>query len=569
MVTGSALGIDAITELRAFAHPADIRLTTVGMTIAMTRRAKRKAATRNTATGSPPHSPPSRAPAQRSAEALLEELRRRLLEINDLTAAASLLNWDQATYMPQGGAGARARQNATLHRLAHERLVDAAVGKLLDALQSYSDALAPDADDASLLRVVRRDFEKAIKVPPEYVARANAHAAASYDAWTRARPANDFAAMLPFLEQTLDLSREYAGFFVPYDHIADPLIDDADEGMTTAAIGALFSQLRGELALLVRAISQRPPTDDACLYGSFDEQAQFELGLRMAARMGYDLARGRLDRTHHPFCTKFSLGDVRITTRVYESDVARGLFSTLHEAGHAIYEQGISFAFEGTPVGKGASAGVHESQSRLWENVVGRSRGFWRHFYPGLRSAFPDQLGRVGLETFYRAINKVTPSLIRADADEVTYNLHVMMRFDLELKLLDGSLRVRDLPEAWRAGMQDMLGLVPLDDRDGCLQDVHWYSGSIGGAFQSYTIGNVLGAQFYAAALEAHPQIPNEIEAGEFSTLHGWLKDNLYRHGRKYLPTELIERTTGEFSVRPYLAYLRAKYGEIYGLPVT
>jgi len=243
------------------------------------------------------------------------------------------------------------------------------------------------------------------------------------------------------------------------------------------------------------------------------------------------------------------------------------LFSTLHEAGHALYEQGVSSTFEGTPLGKGASNGVHESQSRLWENVVGRSRGFWRHFYPALRSTFPDQLERVSLDTFYRAINKVERSLIRADADEVTYNLHVMLRFDLELNLLDGSLRAKDLPEAWRAGMQAALGRAPPDDRDGCLQDVHWYSGGIGGAFQSYTIGNILSAQLYAAALKAHPEIPGEIEAGEFRALHAWLTDHLYRHGRKYLPNELIERTTGGLSVRPYLAYLRAKYGEIYRLP--
>jgi carboxypeptidase Taq len=535
----------------------------------MTRTANRKAATRNTRTDSPLHGAPSRASARRSAEALIEELKSRLLEVNDLNAAAAVLNWDQATYMPAGGAAARARQNATLHRLAHERLVDPSVGKLLDALQPHGESLSPDSDEASLIRVARRDFEKAVKVPSEYVARANALAAASYDDWTRARPANDFFTMLPFLEQTLDLSREYAGFFAPYDHIADPLIGDADEGMTTATVGTLFSQLRRELVPMVRAISVQPPTDDACLYGSFDESAQLELSLRIAAAMGYDLAHGRLDQTHHPFCTKFSLRDVRITTRVYGSDVARGLFSTLHEAGHAIYEQGISFAFEGTPLGKGASAGVHESQSRLWENVVGRSRGFWRHFYPVLQSTFPDQLSPVRLETFYRAINKVAPSLIRVDADEITYNLHVMLRFDLELKLLEGTLPIKGLPEAWRAGMQDMLGLAPPDDRDGCLQDVHWYSGSIGGAFQSYTIGNVLSAQFYAAAVKAHPEIPGEIEAGEFGILHGWLKDNLYRHGRKYLPDELIERTVGALSVQPYLAYLRAKYGEIYALPPT
>jgi carboxypeptidase Taq len=503
----------------------------------------------------------------RPAQSMLDELKRRLLEINDLTAAGSLLNWDQATYMPERGAEARGRQNAMLHRLAHQHLVDPAMGKLLDALAPYADTLSADSDEASLIRVARRDFEKAIKVPPEHVARANALGSASYDAWTRARPANDFATMLPFLEKSLDLSREYSGFFAPYEHIADPLIDDADEGMTTASIRKLFSELQSELAPIVRAISDQPPTDDSCLHGSFGEKAQFDFGLGVAAKLGYDLARGRLDRTHHPFCTKFSAGDVRITTRVYESDVARALFSTLHEAGHALYEQGVSSTLEGTPLGKGASAGVHESQSRLWENAVGRSRGFWRHFYPALQSTFPDQLGRVSLETFYRAINKVERSLIRADADEVTYNLHVMLRFDLELEMLEGSLRIKDLPEAWRAGMQAALGLAPPDDRDGCLQDVHWYSRGIGGAFQSYTIGNILSAQLFAAALVAQPQIPSEIEAGELRTLHAWLKENLYWHGRKYLPNEIIERTTGGLSVQPYIAYLRAKYGEIYRLP--
>ena len=236
----------------------------------------------------------------------------------------------------------------------------------------------------SLIRVAKRDFEKALKVPPDHVARATALGSAAYDAWTRARPANDFATMLPFLEKAVDLSREYADFFAPYDHVADPLIDDVDEGMTTTSLRKLLSELRGELLPIVRAISDQPKTDDSCLSGSFDEQAQFDFGLRVVAKIGYDLERGRLDRTHHPFCAKFSLGDVRITTRVYKSDVARAFFATVHEAGHAIYEQGISSTLEGTPLGRGASAGVHESQSRLWENMIGRSRSFWQHFYPAI-----------------------------------------------------------------------------------------------------------------------------------------------------------------------------------------
>jgi carboxypeptidase Taq len=258
---------------------------------------------------------------------------------------------------------------------------------------------------------------------------------------------------------------------------------------------------------------------------------------------------------------------VRITTRVQEHDLGDALFSTLHEAGHALYEQGVSPALEGTPLGSGASAGIHESQSRLWENVIGRSRPFWEHAYPQLQRAFPAQLGAVPMEAFYRAINKVQRSLIRTDADEVTYNLHVMMRFDLELDLLEGRLAVKDLPEAWRARMQADLGVAPSDDRDGCLQDVHWYSGGIGGGFQGYTIGNILAAQFHAAAIEAHPEIPREIAAGEFATLHGWLKESIYRHGRKFPPDELVRRATGgAMSTGPYLAYLRGKYGEIHQL---
>jgi carboxypeptidase Taq len=505
---------------------------------------------------------------RQSPEAKLVELKRRLIEISDIAAAGAVLSWDQATYMPAGGAAARARQGATLGRLAHEKFVDPALGMLLDGLQPHAAGLPYESDDASLIRVVRRDFEKAIKVPADYVARATAAGSASYDAWTRARPANDFATMRPFLERALDLSREYAGFFAPYDHIADPLIDGADEGMTTASVSALFAALRAELVSIVRAITDQPAADNSCLRGPFAEAAQLDFSLAAAQRFGYDIDRGRLDKTHHPFCTKFSVSDVRITTRVRQDDIGDALFSTLHEAGHALYEQGVSPTLEGTPLASGTSAGVHESQSRLWENVVGRSRAFWENAYPRLQVAFPGELGQVPLETFHRAINKVARSLIRTDADEVTYNLHVMLRFDLELDLLEGRLAVKDLPEAWRARMLADLGVAPPDDRDGCLQDVHWYSGSIGGGFQGYTIGNILAAQFYDAAVTARASIPHEIARGEFATLRGWLQENLYRHGRKFKPDEVVTRATGRpMTVAPYLAYLRAKYGELYRLP--
>src|SRR5215472_10658746 len=507
-----------------------------------------------------------RAARPSSTEALLADLKQRLAEIHDLDGAGAVLGWDEATYMPKGGALARGRQSALLRRLAHERFVDPALGRSLDRLAPQAGRLAPA--DASLIRVVRRDYERAIRVPAAYVARATAHGSASYNAWIRARPANDFAAMMPFLATTLELSREYASFFAPYDHVADPMIDEADQGMTTAAVRRLFAELRRELVPLARAICDRPPPEDSFLRRSFGEPEQLAFGLAAARRMGYDLERGRLDKTHHPFCTRFAAGDVRITTRVRENDIGDALFSTLHEAGHAMYEQGVDPAFDGTPLARGVSAGVHESQSRLWENVVARSRPFWEHWYPVLQRTFADQLGAVPLEAFYRAINKVERSLIRTDADEVTYNLHIMLRFDLETQLLEGRLRLADLPEAWRAGMLADVGVAPADDRDGCLQDVHWYGGGIGGAFQSYTIGNILGAQFFAAAVRTHPEIPHEIAHGRFATLHGWLTDNIYRHGRTMTPDDIVARATGgPMTTTPYLAYLRGKYGELYPVP--
>jgi carboxypeptidase Taq len=263
----------------------------------------------------------------------------------------------------------------------------------------------------------------------------------------------------------------------------------------------------------------------------------------------------------------FSVGDVRITTRVYENDLGQALFSTIHEMGHALYEQGINREYEGTPLAGGTSSGVHESQSRLWENMVGRSQSFWKYFYPQLQAAFPTQLDNVSLDTFYRAINKVGKSLIRTDADEVTYNLHVMIRFDLELQMLEGSLEVRDLPEAWNERYRSDLGIVPQTDRDGVLQDVHWYTGQIGGMFQGYTLGNLISAQFFEAALEAHPEISSEIAQGHCITLHNWLKDKIYQHGCKYTATELIRGVTGaNLRIDPFIRYIQRKYGQLYTL---
>jgi carboxypeptidase Taq len=495
----------------------------------------------------------------------MDELRRLLGEIHDLRMAAAILEWDQETLMPPGGAAARARQLATLTRLAHERSVDPALGRLLDGLRPYEESLPYENDDASLIRVARYDFERAVRVPPAFMAELVAHASEVYQHWILARPANDFPSLIPDLEHTLDLSRRLAGFFPGYEHIADPLIEYSDRGMTVSKLRPLFAELRQGLAPLVQAIAERPLADDSCLRQLYPEAAQLDFGRQVASRLGYDFQRGRQDKSPHPFMTSFSIGDIRITTRVDEHMLAQALMGTIHEAGHAMYEQGINPEYENTPLADGTSSGVHESQSRLWENIVGRSLPFWEFFYPRLQSVFPDQLDGVSLESFYRAINRVEPSLIRTEADELTYNLHVMIRFELEAQMLEGVLSIRDLPEAWHERYRADLGVTAPDDRDGVLQDVHWYGGWIGGAFQGYTLGNVLGVQFFQAAQLAHPEILGEVQHGSFGTLHGWLKDNIYHHGRKFTASELVERSTGKpVSAEPYLAYLRKKFGELY-----
>ena len=362
-------------------------------------------------------------------ETKLQELKARLLEVNDLNAAAALLSWDQSSYMPEGGAPARSRQLALLNRLSHEKFTDVEIGRLLDALQAYGESLPYDSDDAALLRLVRRNYDLQVKVPNEFVAELSEHQAESYQTWTRARPANDFALVRPILEKTLDYSRRFADFFAPYQHIADPLIDFSDYGMKADSVRAVFAQLRDGLVPLVKAITEQAPTDESFVHRHYPHQQQIDFGLAVIKDYGFDFTRGRQDLTAHPFMTKFSIGDVRILTKVKEDDVLDALFSTLHETGHALYELGINPAYEGTPLNGGTSSGVHESQSRMWENIVGRSLEFWQHYYPRLQAVFPEQLKDVTLEQFHRAANNVKRSLIRIEADEVTYNLHVMIRF--------------------------------------------------------------------------------------------------------------------------------------------
>lgn len=500
-------------------------------------------------------------------EPKLQELKTRLIEIKDIESAAAVLYWDQATYMPPGGAVARGRQMATLRQIAHEKFIDPAIGELLENLRGYEESLPYESDEASLIRLTRRLYDRAVQVPAKFMAKFSLHRAESYGAWAKARPENNFSAVQPYLEKTLEFCQEYANFFPGYEHIADPLIDDSDYGMKAASLRSLFAELRQELVPIVEAITSQTPADDSCLHQHFPEAEQIAFSHKVIEKIGYDLHRGRQDKTLHPFMTSFSIGDVRITTRVYENHLGQALFSAIHETGHAMYEQGINREFEGLPLSDGTSSGVHESQSRLWENLVGRSRGFWQYFYPQLQEFFPTQLSNVSPETFYRAINKVERSLIRTDSDEVTYNLHVMIRFDLELAMLEGKLAVKDLPEAWNDRYKSDLGIVPPNNSQGVMQDVHWYTGRIGGMFQCYTLGNIMSAQFFAAALKGVPEIPVQIQQGNYSSLLNWLQENIYYHGSKYTTAELIQRVTGSsLSIKPFISYLRQKYGEIYEL---
>jgi carboxypeptidase Taq len=496
----------------------------------------------------------------------LDELKARLRDTYDLDMVGSLLQWDQTTYMPPGGAEARGRQMALLGRLAHESRTHADIGRMLEDLREYEHGLPYDSDEAGLLRLTRRTYERATRVPLDLVSEFQNHVSATYQAWTEARPAADFRRMVPHLEKTLSLSRRWADCFPGYESIADPLIDAMDFGMKASTVRPLFAELHAALVPLVRAIAGRPRLDTSCLAQPVPEADQERFAVEVIRRFGYDFERGRIDRTHHPFMTKFSLGDVRITTKYRQDDVSFALFSTFHEAGHALYEQGISAEYEGTPLANGTSAGVHESQSRLWENIVGRSHAFCGHFYPRLQETMAG-FRNVSLDAFYRAINCVEPSLIRIEADEVTYNLHVMLRFDLELDMLEGRLAVKDLAEAWRARIKADFGLEVPSDRDGALQDVHWYSATIGGVFQGYTLGNIMSAQFYEAACRRHPRIPEEIGRGEFATLLGWLKENIHRHGAKYTAEEIVQRATGgPLTIAPYMRYLWGKYGPLYGV---
>ncbi len=489
----------------------------------------------------------------------LETLKSRLADVNALQMAGNVLDWDQQTYMPHGGSEARARHTETLSRMAHEIFTADATREALEGAKGEAEG-----DDALMLPVAERDLALATKLPTELVARKAGLASLAHEAWVTARAADDFAAFAPTLEKMFDIAREEAGHLGYTESMYDALLDQYEQGATAAEARAMFDALKGPQVALVKRIAARPETDDSVLTGDWDEAKQREFSLKLVAAIGYDLSRGRLDKAPHPFCTNFSIGDVRLTTR-YKPYLPSAIFGSLHEAGHGVYEQGSPMAWDGTPLAGGVSLGLHESQSRTWENIVGRSRPFWARFLPDLQAAFP-ALGGVKLDDFYRKINKVRPTLIRVEADELTYNLHVLVRFEIEQAILDGELKVADLPDAWNAKYEEYLGITPDSDANGCLQDVHWSMGSIG-YFPTYTMGNVLSYAIWNKLRESVGDTDALIEGGHFEPILGWLQENLYRHGRSIPPKELVARITGEpMNPQLYLDGLSAKYRAIYEL---
>jgi carboxypeptidase Taq len=498
----------------------------------------------------------------------LDELRERLGEISDLGRARALLAWDERTQMPRAGIEPRAEQLATLARIRHERLISDELGRLLDAAGAELDSQPYDSDEASLVRVARRGWEKARRVPADLRAELTRVSSLAEHAWEAARANSDFAAFLPHLERNVELRRRYAdcfdGFY-DFEHEYDPLLDDYEPGMTTAEMAVVLGELRDGIRPLVGAIAASGTSvDDSCLYGDYPLEAQEVLARDLVAGLPIQENAWRLDTTVHPFATAISPADLRITTRFDPDYLGTAVWSVLHEAGHAMYENGVPRPLWRSPLASPSSLGFHESQSRLWENWVGRSRPYLEYVMPLLRELFPERLGTVEVDTIYRAANKVEPSLIRVEADQVTYNLHVVLRFELELEIFGGLIELRDLPEAWNARIREYLGIEVPDDANGVLQDVHWASGFFG-YFPTYALGNVIAGQLWERITAEIADIDDSIGRGELVPLRDWLRENLHRHGNKFMPKELIERVVGgPIDVQPYLGQLRERAAEIY-----
>ena len=509
----------------------------------------------------------------------LDELTRLIKRAHTLGTIGELLGWDEQVNLPPGAAEQRAMQHAVLAETQHAAASDPRIGELLQLLggrdgspsglsaSSADPVVPPNLDVAAILRQARRDYDRATKLPAEFVREKAAQGSRGYHAWARAKAADDFAGYAPVLEKNLELARReaaYLGFeHAPYDY----MLDKHDPGLTAAEVERLFTQLKRELVPLVRSIVTSPRAAQARAVAArlrgFPLEPQQVFLREVTERLGFDYGRGRIDVSLHPFCSGTG-SDVRMTTRYREDQPLDALFSSIHETGHGLYEQGLPPEHLGTALGIAAGMAVHESQSRLWENQVARSRDFWRHFEPRWRELFPEQTRNLGSDELYLAVNAVEPTLIRVDADEVTYNLHIVLRFELERRLFAGTLAVRELPAAWRALSRDLVGLEPANDREGVLQDVHWSDGAFG-YFPSYCLGNMIAAQLWAHVRAQRPQLEADFARGDFTWLLGWMREQIHAQGRRFGTLELVRRATGEeLSPRHLINYLGERYGALY-----
>ncbi len=494
----------------------------------------------------------------------LNQLNEILGEVSDLNHAGSVLGWDEQVNMPPGGSDARGRQLATLGKIAHEKATSQEVGKLLDELKH--EFAGSDSDEAALVRVAGRNYDKTMRVPASFVAEQAMVASKAFEAWVEAKSKSDFSIFRPHLEKVVDLVKKYVSFFPPSDHPYDILLDDFEPGLKTAEVQGIFGNLRPKQVALINAIKSAKQVKNDFLHKKYNEKKLWDFSEKIIAKFGYDFSRGRQDKAPHPFETSFSVNDVRITNRFEAGSPIATIFSAMHESGHAMYEQGINPAYERTPLENGTSLAVHESQSRLWENLVGRSLPFCEHFFPELKKAFPSQLDGVTAKSFYKGINKVEPSLIRVNADEATYNLHIMLRLEIEIGMADGSIAVKDLPEIWNTKMQEYLGVSPPNDAKGVLQDVHW-SGGMVGYFSTYALGNIISAQLWESINQDIRDLDDQIRKGRFDQLLGWLREKIHVHGRKYDPQDLVQKATGSrIDSAAYVRYLTRKFSDIYGL---
>jgi carboxypeptidase Taq len=501
------------------------------------------------------------------ADKAYDELIRRVREEGLLTTVEALLEWDEETYMPSGGVENRSEQLALLAGLLHERGTDPHIGHLLTELEG-SELLSDPASPAAVnVRVLRREYDRSVRMPRHLVEEVARTTALAQKAWAIARAESRFEIFRPWLEKIVELKRAEAECVGYESEPYDALIDDFEPGLSSAVVARLFDALRGDLVRLAGRIggARRQP-DVGLLRRHFPRTRQQAFGALVAAEVGFDLDRGRLDLAVHPSCTSIGPGDCRITTRFDDRDFAGGVLTILHEVGHGLYEQGLDPAHYGTPMGEALSVGMDESQARFWENRIGRSRGFWEYFFPQARDLFPESLDDVACADFFFALNRVSPSLIRTHADEVTYNLHILVRFELERALISGSLRAADLPEAWSEGYGRTLGIRPGNDADGCLQDGHWADGLLG-YFPTYTLGDVFAAQLFARAELELGDLDEQVALGEYAPLVRWLGERVHRQGARYPSTKLIEVVTGSPpDHRPLVRALEAKYEALYGL---